>query len=613
MRAEPVRPAAGTTSVEEAQEIILRSVYRGSVEEVPLAEAAGRVLAEEIVAPEDLWPFARAAMDGVAVRAADLTAASADAPVALRIAGAVHSGEVWPVALDPGTAVRIATGAPVPAGADAVIPRELLREDGGHVLVSAPIAPGRHVFPAGEDARAGEVVLEAGAVLGGGQLGLLAALGVGTVRVIRRATVAILATGDELVPPRLGLQPGQVRESNSYHLAGEVAAVGAVPRLLGIARDDAAELALKIREGLQADALLICGGASVGERDLVREALVRAGVALQFVGVAMKPGAPVAFGLAGARPVFALPGTPGAARVAFELLVRPALCKMMGHRSLHRPAVCARLTRALAVAPGRRRFLWARATLDAAGLWVAPLSGQGTATLRSASDANALIEIQPGDADLPAGTPVTVRLLAAAGLPAPEASRRPALAVVGERDAGKTTLIERLIPELLRLGVTVAAVKHHAHLDAADADTDGTDTDRFALAGAAQTMLAGPAGIVRRPASGEDPPVEEILAMVGPADLVLVEGYSRSALPKILVQRRGLPTDRPAPAGPIVAVVCDIPQEEPSEKDVPQQELGPTVARAAGALGHPRRFGWEAVGALAALIAREIVGRPGSQ
>lgn len=611
MRGEPVRPAAGTTSVEEAQEIILRSVVLGAMEEVPLAEAAGRVLAEEIVAPEDLWPFARAAMDGVAVRAADVAAASADAPVALRIAGAVHSGEVWPAALDPGTAVRIATGAPVPSGADAVIPRELLQGDGDHVLVSAPIACGRHVFPAGEDARAGEVVLEGGTVLGGGQLGLLAALGIGAVRVVRRATVAVLAAGDELVPPQSGLQPGQVRESNSYHLAGEVAAVGAVPRLLGIARDDAAELALKIREGLQADALLICGGASVGERDLVREALVRAGVALQFVGVAMKPGAPVAFGLGGGRPVLALPGTPGAARVAFELLVRPALYKMMGHRRLHRPAVRARLARALAVAPGRRRFLWAHATLDASGIWVAPLSGQGTATLRSSSDANALIEIQPGDADLPAGAPVTVRLLAAAGLPVPEASGRPALAIVGARDAGKTTLIERLIAELLRLGVTVAAVKHHAHLDAADADTDGTDTDRFALAGAVETILAGPAGIVRRPASGEDPPVEEILAMVGPADLVLVEGYSRSALPKVLVQRRGVPTDRPAAAGPIVAVVSDAPQEEPPEQGVPQHERGPAATRVAGYLGHPPRFGWKDIGALAALVAREIAGRPG--
>ncbi|MDR7550011.1 MAG: molybdopterin-guanine dinucleotide biosynthesis protein B [Armatimonadota bacterium] len=576
----------------EAQEIILRSVSRGPVEELPLAEAAGRVLADAVVAPEDLWPFPRAAMDGVAVRAADVAAASAEAPVVLSVAGAVHSGEVWPAPLEPGTAVRIATGAPVPVGADAVIPRELLQWDAGRVLVSAPVARGRHVFPAGEDARAREVVLEAGTVLGGGQLGLLAALGAGVVRVVRRAAVAILATGDELVPPRSSLQPGQVRESNSYHLAGEVAAVGAVPRLLGIARDDAADLALWIREGLRADALLVCGGASVGERDLVREALVRAGVSLQFVGVAMKPGAPVAFGLAGDRPAFALPGTPGAARVAFELLVRPALCKMMGHRLLHRPAVRARLARALAVAPGRRRFLWAYATLDASGVWVAPLSGQGTATLRSASDANALIDMHPGDADLPAGAPVTVRLLTAAGLPAPEASGRPAIAIVGARDAGKTTLIERLIPELRRHGLTVAAVKHHAHRDAADADTGGTDTGRFALAGAVETVLAGPAGIVRRPARGDDPPLEEVLAIVGPADLVLVEGYSRSALPKILVQRRGVSDDRPAPAGPIAAVVGDAPQGESIEQDVPA-------------------FGWEDIGALAALIARKFAGRPG--
>ncbi|MDR7522891.1 MAG: molybdopterin-guanine dinucleotide biosynthesis protein B [Armatimonadota bacterium] len=595
MRADPVRPAASTTTVEEAQAIILRSVSRGPVEEVALAEAAGRILAEPVVAAGDLWPFPRAAMDGIAVRAADVAAASAEAPVALRVVGAVPSGRVWPVALQPGTAVRIATGAPVPSGADAVIPRELLVEAGDRVLVSAPVASGRHIFPAGEDARAGEVVLEAGTVLGGGQLGLLASLGVGVVRVVRRATVAILATGDELIPPTRAPRPGQVRESNSYHLAGEVAGVGATPRLLGIARDDAADLVQQIREGLQADVLIVCGGASVGDRDLVRDALVRAGVALQFVGVAMKPGAPVAFGLAGGRPVFALPGTPGAARMAFELLVRPALCAIMGHRRLHRPAVRARLARALALAAGRRRFLWARATLDASGVWVAPLAGQGTATLRSASEANALIEVQPQNADLPAGAPVTVRLLVADSLPTLPRSGRPALAVVGARDAGKTTLIERLIPELHRLGITVAAVKHHAHLDPDNADTEGTDTARFARAGAATVVLAGPAGVVRRRGGGEEPPPEEVLAMAGPADLVLVEGYSQSALLKILVQRRGVPADRPAPAGPVVAVVCD-PQDDDGQ-DAPTAEAGRDV---------PVRFDWNAVGALAEFIARQL-------
>jgi molybdopterin molybdotransferase len=597
MPADPVRPAASSTTVEHALEIVLRSVSRRPVEEVSLADAVGRVLAEPLVAAEDLWPFPRAAMDGIAVHAADVAAASTDAPVSLRVAGAVHSGQVWASPLEPGTAVRIATGAPVPAAADAVIARELLRWEDDRVLISAPIGPGRHIFPAGEDARAGEVVLEAGVVLGGGQLGLLAALGIGVVRVIRRATIAILATGDELVPPASGLRPGQVRDSNTYHLAGEVAAMGAVPRLLGIARDDAADLVSRIQQGLQADALVICGGASVGERDLVRDGLARAGVALRFVGVAMKPGAPVAFGLAGERSVFALPGTPGAARVAFELLVRPALCAMMGHRHLHRPIVRARLARRVTTAPGRRRFLWARATLDASGLWVAPLAAQGTATLRSASDANALIEIHSEDADLEAGAQVTVRLLTAEGLPTPIASGRPALAVVGARDAGKTTLIERLIPELRRLGVTVAAVKHHAHHDSADADTAGTDTDRFARAGAVVSTLAGPAGVVRRRTGGEEPPLEEVLAIAGPADLVLVEGYSQSALPKVLVERRGAAMDRPAPAGPVVAVVRDT------------EDAKPRDAHTAGVAGSetPASFGWSTIGALAEFIARRFV------
>jgi molybdopterin molybdotransferase len=314
--------------VEDALELVLRAISRRPAEWVPLSNAAGRVLAEPIEATEDLWPFARAAMDGVAVRASDVLAASDGSPVALRVAGAIYSGQVWPSPLEPGTAVRIATGAPTPGGADAVVPQELLEWRRDEVLVSCPIARGRHIFPAGEDAHAGEVILQAGTVLNGGDVSLLAALGHSLVSVVKKATVAILACGDELIAPSAVLQPGQVRESNCYALAAEAAALGAEPRLLGIARDTDPDLNLKIQEGLNADALIVCGGLSVGERDLVKGALQRAGVVLQFAGVSMKPGAPAVFGLAGGRPVFGLPGTPGAARIAFEVLVRPALCAM---------------------------------------------------------------------------------------------------------------------------------------------------------------------------------------------------------------------------------------------------------------------------------------------
>jgi molybdopterin-guanine dinucleotide biosynthesis protein MobB len=362
-----------------------------------------------------------------------------------------------------------------------------------------------------------------------------------------------------------------------------VAALGAVPWVLEAAADRQPDLDARIADGLTADALVVCGGASVGDRDLVRQALARAGVTLLFSGVAMKPGAPVSYGTAGGRPVYSLPGTPGAARVAFEVLVVPALKRLLGHPEVSRPAVRARLTASIAVTPGRHRFLWGVATLALAGITVAPLPDQGTATLRSASEANALIELQPGDADLPVGAPVTVRLLAESSWPVAPGRGPAVVGVVGARGAGKTTLIEQLIPGLRQRGLSVAVVKHHAH--AADPDAAGTDTARYALAGAAQTVLAGPGAIVVRYAGGEDAGLHAVLQTTSAAHLVLVEGYSGSLLPKILVLRDGVQSDRPDPAGPIVAVV-----------GAPGRGRAPDGAEV---------FGWAQVDALAEWLARD--------
>lgn len=591
MSVQRAGPAERTTGVTEALGIILRAAARMPTEHVPLAEAAGRVLAHPVEATEDLWPFPRAAMDGVAVRSADLAGAAEGAPVTLRVRGAVYCGQVWDGRLGQGEALRIATGAPIPAGADAVVPRELLRGDGDDVLVGVSVPCGWHVFAAGEDARAGEAVLQAGTVLSGGQVGLLAALGYWEVPVVRRALVAVLATGDELVPPEGPLRPGQVRESNSYALAAEVASLGADPLLLGVAPDEAAQLEAKVREGLGADALVICGGVSVGERDLVRGALERAGVVTQFVGVAMKPGAPVAFGLAAGCLVFALPGTPGAARIAFEVLVRPALCALMGHRQLQRPTVLARLSRPISVKPGRLRYIWARAALTPSGPEVAPLPGQGTATLRSGSDADALIVVEPEDSDLPAGSTVVACLLAPAGLPASPGRRPYALGITGAPGAGKTTLIERLIPALRARGMTVAVVKHHSHMDATD--EEGTDTWRSERAGAVGTVLVGPAGLVKRKRASEARLLDQALAEIGPADVVLVEGFGQSALPKLLVCRSGVSSDRPAPADPVLAVVGEAAGCQP-----PQSGM--------------RRFGWDEIDALAGFILERASGAAGA-
>ncbi len=545
-------PAA---SVEQARARILAAVPRLPAEGVPLAEAAGRVLAVDIVAPRDLWPFPRAAMDGYALRARDVAAASAAHPVKLRVNGASFAGSVGAPRVEAGTAVRVATGAPVPEGADAVVPFEDVEVQADTVWVRSPVPAGRHIFPAGEDARRGEVVLTAGTALRGGHLGLLASLGAVTVEVVRRARVAILAVGDELVEAGSALRPGQVVESNSYMLAAEVTSVGGIPLRLGIARDDLDDLTSRIHTGLQADVLVVTAGMSVGERDLVKEAMRRTGVDLLFWRVPMKPGRPAAFGLAGRTAVFGLPGTPGAAMVTFEELVRPALRAMMGGAP-PRSWLPARLEAPLRVRPGRSRYLWARAAASAGGLRVTPLRGQGTATLRSISDANALILIPPEAAELRRGDAVRVQLLAE-----PEARAEPAgvpmVAVVGAKGAGKTFLIERLLPELRRRGYRVAAIKHDVH--GFEIDREGTDTWRFARAGADAVAIAGPGKVAVVRATDGEASLQQVEEMVGAADLILLEGYSREPVPKIEVRRTAVQSDRPAPAGPILAVVADVP------------------------------------------------------
>jgi len=557
-------------SVEDAQAAILSHVFRLALESVPLADAAGRVLGEEIVAPADLWPFPRAAMDGFAVRAADTVQASADHPRPLRILGAVRAGDVPDRPVTAGTAIRIATGAPIPDGADAVVPIELVTVEADTVLVPAPMPPGKHIFPAGEDARRGESVLTAGIVLRPGSVALLASLGIDRVPVVRRAVVAILTAGDELVAIDQPVRPGQVRESNSYALAAAVSEAGGIPRRLGIARDDLEAVIAGVRRGLDADALIVCAGMSVGERDLVKEAMARAGVTLLFWRVAMKPGAPAAFGLAGATPVFGLPGTPGAAMVAFEELVRPALRRMMGYRDEQRPILEGRMAASVVLTPGRRRYLWAKVIASRGQLDVHPLRGQGTATLRSISEANALIVVGAHQGSLRAGERVPVQMLADPESPRGAPAGIPVLSVVGAKGAGKTFLIERLVPELRRRGFRVAVIKHDAH--GFEIDREGTDTWRIARAGAEVVAIAGPGrtAVVER-ADGE-PPLADVLRIIRGVDLIVLEGYSQEAYPKVEVRRGGVATDRPPPAGPVLAVVADRAGDDPSAltfEDIP--------------------------------------------
>lgn len=411
----------GLVSYEDALRVVLQQAEKLAPlgdETVAVEEAHGRVLAETVVAGEP-WPgFARATMDGYAVRSADVQKATPDAPVLLEVSGTVVAGAGQQYAVRPGACVRVMTGVILPPGADAVVPQELVRRNGEHhVAVERPVAPGAYTFAAGEDIRPGEAVLQPGVRLSPGAVGLLAAIGRVRVRVKRRPVLAVLATGDEVVEiERPTLAPGQVRNSNAVTLAAQLVCWGALPRSAGIAPDDERALQARVEQALAgADGLVITGGMSVGVRDFVRPVLERVGVRWHVHRVAIRPGRPVAFGTWEGRPVFGLPGTPGGAMVAAELFIRPLLARWTG-QVWQAPEVQGRLAAPLRMTPGRTRWVRARAWVDPEGQVVAQvLPRQSSSSVRSLADANALVVLPPEVEALPAGASVKVRLLGCAG------------------------------------------------------------------------------------------------------------------------------------------------------------------------------------------------------
>ncbi|GAB4516424.1 MAG: molybdopterin molybdotransferase MoeA [Anaerolineae bacterium] len=397
-------------SVEEAAEKFLSHFAPLEVETVPILEALGRVLAETVTAPMDVPPLSNTAMDGYAVRSEDVASARPEAPVRLQIAADLAAGYVREQPVQPGTAVRIMTGAPIPPGADAVIPFEDVQVQNGQVIVSRPISPGKNVRQAGEDVRKGQVVLEPGAVLKPAAIGMLAALGHATVRVHRRPRVAILSTGDEVIDIDAPWQPGKIRDANSYSNAAQVLKYGGIPIRLGIARDTVEDLTAKIRAGLEqkVDLFLTSGGVSVGDFDVVKKVLAAEGE-IAFWRVRMKPGKPLAFGLIQGVPILGLPGNPVSAMVSFEMFARPAILRMLGYRDLARPTVEAVLLDSIPRKDNRRHYV--RVTLSRGGdgdLYARLTGDQGSGILLSMVKADGLAVI-PEDVDhLDAGSKVKV-------------------------------------------------------------------------------------------------------------------------------------------------------------------------------------------------------------
>jgi molybdopterin molybdotransferase len=398
-------------SADEALQLVLENVVPLGIERAPILDALGRVLGEEIRSSRDIPGFDNSAMDGYAVRAADVAQASASNPARLRVLGTVAAGAMPGVRVEAGTAMRTMTGAPVADGADAIVPVEQTRFDGDTVEIMSTAEPRTFIRPRGEDLREGELVMEAGKRLGAADLGMLASLNRSMIDAYRRPRVAIVATGDELVDVDQIPTGAQVVNSSAYALAGAVREAGGKPIILKVARDRPEEIRARLTEALAFDVVLSTGGVSVGQFDHVKGALDDLGVRQLFHGVAQRPGRPLKFGIVDDRPIFGLPGNPVSTMVCFYLYARPALLRMGGRRDLGLPRVAARCAVDIRTAKDLTEFVRVRLRREGGELYATPTGNQGSGILSSLARADALLVGPADETMLKAGIQTTVLLL----------------------------------------------------------------------------------------------------------------------------------------------------------------------------------------------------------
>ncbi|GAB7026886.1 molybdopterin molybdotransferase MoeA [Geotalea toluenoxydans] len=390
----------------EARKIILDNVATTNMERVALLDAIGRTLAEDMAAPWDMPPWNNSAMDGFAVRAEDC-----QGPATLRVTGYIPAGAIATAAVEPGCAIKIMTGAPIPPGADAVVPVEETVEGTDSVKILEQVKKRQHIRFAGEDIKAGDKVLAAGTAITSSGINMLASLGAALVPVFRRLRVAIVSTGDELVELGGQIGQGQIINSNALSLAAAVREIGGEPVIIGIARDNRESHLHLLSQGLQADVLLTSAGVSAGDRDLVREVLTELGVRQLFWKVDIKPGRPTAFAMKDNIPVFSLPGNPVSTMITFEELVKPALLKMMGRTRIIAPTYKATLTEEIRKKPGRLHFL--RVTLGKGkdGYLATSSGNQETGIVRTMIQADGLALLPADKSVFAAGEQIDVHIL----------------------------------------------------------------------------------------------------------------------------------------------------------------------------------------------------------
>jgi len=398
--------------VDDALQIILESVTPSLSETIVIADADGRVLNSDIIADMNIPPHDNSAMDGYAVQYSTLSKASPESPVDLPVISELQAGDnASELTLDPGSAIRIMTGAPIPAGADAVIPVEDTEEIGGNVRIYRSLEKHENVRFSGEDLMQGSVALRKGTVLRSAHIGLLASLNMKEVQVSVRPHVAIISTGNEVMEVGAPLGPGQIRNSNAYTLSAEVHRYGAIPHYIGIARDDPEDTRKKFLQAMEHDIIITTGGVSMGRYDLVKSIMKELGVDIRISTIRMKPGKPMAFGTKGNRLFFGLPGNPVSTMVSFLQFVRPAILRFMGANALKKPVVTAVIDEEIRKKVGRRHFIRGHFHVENGTLHVTSTGEQGSGILRSMGAANCLIILDEETGFVERGSPVRIQLI----------------------------------------------------------------------------------------------------------------------------------------------------------------------------------------------------------
>lgn len=384
--------------VEEAKRKLMAKARPLGDESVPVLKSLGRVLREDITSPFPIPPFSKSAMDGYAVRSADVVAASEESPVELHVLEDVPAGKVGRHRVTKGTAARIMTGAPIPPGADAIVMVEYTERtsDGVRIMQEAP--KGKHVAPIGEDVRKGQRVLRAGTIIRAAEMGMIASTGRSKVKVGIKPKVRVLSTGSEVLAPGRELKPGHIYDSNGYSLTGLATARGAEAKFLGIAPDRKGALERKIQSAGDFDVLILSGGVSVGDYDFVQDTLLDMGVRRLFYKVRMKPGKPTFAGMQGKRFVMGLPGNPVSCMVTFELFVRPLLDRMLGKKEVGPRRGSACLVEGRKLKPGRRKFLRGCLHEIEGRLHVRIAADQESGILRSMVESDVLVDV-PDEVD----------------------------------------------------------------------------------------------------------------------------------------------------------------------------------------------------------------------